>query len=564
MAVILGALGAALAKDLRLLLRDRVGLVFLTAAPMIVISVAGVSLASLYGADPRGATAYVLPLVDEDGGPVGAAIRERLAHEAAITLRTATSRAEALTLLERREAGAALVIPAGTSRAQQEGRGSTLLLLTDPVKYLEIANLRGLVQELRHAIEEEARRRAAARLGAAREAAERTRVEFARSAEEARRAIAAFRSALTLARDETEERSRAAKKGVERELRDSLARASAERRREIAERASAEFAPVRDFVRALAESQRAFEQWLAAVREKAGRLADRMPAPPVPPPVPPALRELAAAGPEALIDRVAGPEELPIELPRLPEIDLPTLPQPPRVELPTLPEVPTLTLPGSVEIEEESATGAPRRLNTFDQNVPGFSVTFLLLGMLLGVSLALLDERDWGTLERLRSMPVPFSMVLVAKLLSRVLVGVTQMVLLFALGRAAFGISLGPEPWALLLPTAGIVFAGTAFGLVVAASAKTREAVLPLGSIAIVTMAAVGGCWWPIDLEPRWMRSVAMAFPTTWAMAAYNDLMIRRQGIQAALWPTTVLFGYAALYLATGLWLFRSRKLAGG
>ena len=115
------------------------------------------------------------------------------------------------------------------------------------------------------------------------------------------------------------------------------------------------------------------------------------------------------------------------------------------------------------------------------------------------------------------------------------------MVLLFAVGRALFGISLGPQPWALLLPTAGIVSAGTAFGLVVAASAKTREAVLPLGSIAIVTMAAVGGCWWPIDLEPRWMRSVAMAFPTTWVMAAYNDLMIRRQGMQAALWPTTVL-----------------------
>jgi ABC-2 type transport system permease protein len=138
------------------------------------------------------------------------------------------------------------------------------------------------------------------------------------------------------------------------------------------------------------------------------------------------------------------------------------------------------------------------------------------------------------------------------------------MILLFAVGRAAFGISLGPQPWALLLPTAGIVFAGTAFGLVVAASATTREAVLPLGSIVIVTMAAVGGCWWPIDLEPRWMRSVALAFPTTWAMTAYNDLMIRRQGVQAALWPTAVLFGYASLYLAAGLWLFRRRELPRG
>ncbi len=149
--------------------------------------------------------------------------------------------------------------------------------------------------------------------------------------------------------------------------------------------------------------------------------------------------------------------------------------------------------------------------------------------MLLGVSLGLLDERDWGTFDRIRALPVAAGNVLLGKLLSRFVVGVVQMILLFAVGYALFDISLGPEPWALLLPIAGIAFAGTAFGLIVAVFARTRDAVLPLGSIAIVTMAAVGGCWWPIDLEPQWMRNVALAFPTTWAMEAFNDLMIRRR-----------------------------------
>jgi ABC-type multidrug transport system permease subunit len=562
--MMLGALGAALAKDLRLLLRDRIGLVFLTAAPMIVISVAGVSLASLYGADPRGSTAYVLPLVDEDGGPIAAAIAERLGHESSITLRMTTSRSEALRLLERREAGAALVIPAGTSRAQEEGRGSTLLLLTDPVKYLEVANLRGLVQEIRHALEQEARRRAAVRLANARASAERGRAEFVRSIEASRRALGTLRGTLVRLRREADARSRSTREEAERELKEELTRVTAERRKEIAARVATELAPIREYLRALAASRQAFEEWLADVRERAGRLADRMPPPPAPPPVPAKLQELAAAGPEALMEQLAGPAERGIDLPPLPNLTLPALPEPPHVEFPSVPELPAVTLPGPIEIEESSATGAPRRLNTFDQNVPGFSVTFLLLGMLLGVSLALLDERDWGTFERLRSMPTPFSIVLVSKLLSRVLVGLTQMALLFALGRAAFGISLGPQPWALVLPTAGIVFAGTAFGLVVAACAATREAVLPLGSIVIVTMAAVGGCWWPIDLEPSWMRSVALAFPTTWAMAAYNDLMIRRQSLQAALWPTTVLFGYGSLYLIVGLWLFHGRERSAG
>jgi ABC-2 type transport system permease protein len=247
-------------------------------------------------------------------------------------------------------------------------------------------------------------------------------------------------------------------------------------------------------------------------------------------------------------------------MPEVADFQLPTVVLPSAIDLPALPEVPAIGEVGSLAIDEQSATGAPGRLNTFDQNVPGFSVTFLLLGMLLGVSLALLDEREWGTLERLRSMPAPLSALLVAKLAVRIVVGVLQMILLFAVGRIAFGISLGPEPWALLLPTVGIVFAGTAFGLVVAGLARTREAVLPLGSIVIVTMAAVGGCWWPIDLEPRWMRSLALGLPTTWAMAAYNDLMIRRQTFAAALRPTAVLLAHGVAYLAIGLWLFGRRE----
>jgi hypothetical protein len=112
--------------------------------------------------------------------------------------------------------------------------------------------------------------------------------------------------------------------------------------------------------------------------------------------------------------------------------------------------------------------------------------------MLLGISLALLDERDWGTFARLRATPTPLAAVLGAKLTARFVVGVVQMALLFAVGRLFFGVSLGPEPWALALPTVGIVAAGAAFGLVLAGLAQSREAVLPLGSIAILTMGGRG------------------------------------------------------------------------
>lgn len=557
----LAALRAALGKDLRLLLRDRVGLIFLTVAPLIVITVAGFSLASLYGAGARGETAYVLPIADEDGGRVGRAIRERLAKEELVQLQPVANREEASAIVRRKEAGVALVIPAGTSHALAAGRAMELQLLTDPVKYLEVANVRALVQELRHGIERKAHERAARRLERLRARMLATRADFQRAADSVARELDALPARLAEAQTEVADRARAAEAGAAREVRAAVAEASELRLAVVSTRLASELVPLRRFVGEIEATEVAFRSWMRALRRQAGRYADRIPPPPELPTIPFAVSELMRLDTDALVARLTGKDAMPaprITLPRIPTVSAPAIPT---LTLPSLPEPPNVRLPGALDLVETSVTGAPRRLNTFDQNVPGFSVTFLLLGMLLGVSLGLLDERDWGTLARLRTMPTPFAVTLIAKLLARFTVGVVQMIILLAAGWLLFGISLGPEPWALLLPTAGIVFAGTAFGLVVAGLADSREAVLPLGSIVIITMAAVGGCWWPIDLEPRWMQRVALAFPTTWAMAAYNDLMIRREGIAAAWRPTAVLLAYGLGYLVIGLALFRRRAL---
>jgi len=551
---------AILAKDLRLLWRDTAGLIFLTLAPIMVITVAGFSLANLYGADPTGQTAYEFPFVDEDGGALGRQLRERLEHESAVNLRVLASRSEAEQRVRDKQAGTALVIPRGTEAALHGGGTAELLLYTDPVKYLERLNVRIRLLELRDQLATEARETAA---GAA-------RGELARAQADAQRAEQSIAQARREA-DAAYVQAREAQAAAIAQVRAALDRTRAqveEQVRRAADAATAQAAQavqeqVRDLRAALSayietvQTRRAdFERWLSELQRLAGSHAGDIPPPPVFPEMPAALAQLAGDG--AFPIRVPTPAPFHLALPPV-QLDLPPIPAPPAIEVPalTLPALPAVR--GGLSIAETNLTGGPLHINTFDQNVPGFSVTFLLLGMLLGVSLGLLDERDWGTLDRLRALPIAAANVLVGKLLARFLVGVLQMSVLLAVGWLAFGVSLGPQPWALLLPTIGIVFAGCAFGLVVAAVAPTREAVLPVGSIVIVTMAAVGGCWWPIDLEPRWMRTVALAFPTTWAMDAFNDLMIRRRTVEAALRPTAVMLAYGLLYLTVGVAAFRRR-----
>jgi ABC-type multidrug transport system permease subunit len=557
----MASLLAVIAKDLRLLRRDTVGLVFLLLAPIMVITVAGFSLANLYGADPTGQTAYEFPLVDEDAGELGRSLREHLAHEDAVHLQLLDSRAEAEQRVRDKQAGTALVIPRGTDAALQRGDSAELILYTDPVKYLERLNVRIRLLELRDQLAAERRaaalREAQVQLERARADAHRVQDALAQARRDAEATAEQVRRAQADAIAQLQTSLERSRRDAEEQIRRAIDAASAQAAQSIEQQITALRAPLRRYVATLQDRRAEFERWFAELRRLAGSHAGDIPPPPSFPEMPAELAELAGDAPLPLRLPTAGP--LHLALPPVPKLVLPPLPTPPVVELPEITLPPLPVLPAGLEITETNLTGGPLHINTFDQNVPGFSVTFLLLGMLLGVSLGLLDERDWGTLERMQALPIAPSAPLVGKLMARFAVGVVQMLLLLAVGWIAFGISLGPQPWALVVPTIGIVFAGCALGLVVGAAAASREAIMPIGSIIIVTMAAVGGCWWPIDLEPRWMRNVALAFPTTWAMDAFNDLMIRRRTVEAALRPTAVMLAYGVLYLVVGVALFQRR-----
>jgi ABC-type multidrug transport system permease subunit len=554
------SLGTIVAKDLRLLFRDRVALAFIALAPIVVISVAGFSLASLYGGDSTGQTAYDLPIVDEDGGELAREIADRLASDTGVRVHAVASRAEAERLVASKVAGSALVIPKGTAAALAAGEPARVLLYTDPVKYLERLNVRLRVLQARDALADAERARVVQSIEQQRES---LRAELDRLGA----AIRAARSELAAAKRESQELGARAvqiydaevtriRADVEKQIDQQVRALSAQVQSELTARVKDLRAPARAYLAALDETRADFEKWFAELQRLAARRAAEIPPPPKFPEPPPELLR-ALDGPLPPLDvpahldiRVEPRAGKTIAAPALPDIDLDL----PNLDVPAAPSLGT-----TLNVDELPVGGGGKTINSFDQQVPGFSVTFLLLGLLLGVSLGLLDERDWGTFDRIRAMPIAPSNVLLGKLTARFIVGMAQMILLFAIGYFLFGMSLGPQPWALLLPIAGIVFAGTAFGLIIAGIARTRDAVLPLGAIVIMSMAAIGGCWWPIDLEPRWMRTLALALPTTWAMETFNDLMIRLRGVEAALESTAVLFVYGLVYLAIGLWLFRRR-----
>lgn len=215
-----------------------------------------------------------------------------------------------------------------------------------------------------------------------------------------------------------------------------------------------------------------------------------------------------------------------------------------------------------ITLKEENLTGNKLEVTIFEQRVPGFSLMFVLLAVIFGTSMAMHDERDYGTLGRLLIAPGGFTRILLGKLGARFVVGIVQMLLLLGWGHWVFNVSLGASPVAMLLLTTAAVFAVVAAGMLVAGLARSREQTLPLGLSLVMALSAIGGCWWPQSAQPDWISNISPLFFTTWAMRGLNDLILRERGLEAVMLPAGVLLAYGAATLALGIYLFRARYSA--
>jgi ABC-type multidrug transport system permease subunit len=458
-----------------------------------------------------------------------------------------------------------MVIPAGTSTAVAAGRQPRLILFVDPVRRVEVNALELRIDELCRRVTDQARATAQVRIEASgkdlREKIKRLSAEIASEQSEIRSQIARTQTALEISiRTQIAAAIKQVSDATEATIKTRERQAWADVQQQLSQR-QAILLKIQNYLTQLQSSHRAFEDWLAKLKTMAGSHASDIPPPPsFPRPISETeLAELAkpvtAPKLDPTLPATASVAAFSIKIPKGPELRDGNL----IGDLEPFQAPQALTLPGDLGfVEQPAVVGEAVTVNAFDQYVPGFGVTFLLIGMMLGIALTLFDERDWGTLKRLQVSGAPLTGLLLGKLFARFIVGVVQMVLLFAVGWALFGITLGRNPIALIIPTVGISFAAAALGLVVASISRAHDSVMPLGVTISMAMAAIGGCWWPLDFEPGWMRELARWMPTTWTMQAFNDLMIRSQPPSAALWPFAATVGIGMIFLGAGLIRFVS------
>jgi ABC-2 type transport system permease protein len=199
--------------------------------------------------------------------------------------------------------------------------------------------------------------------------------------------------------------------------------------------------------------------------------------------------------------------------------------------------------------------------NWVQQNVPGYTI-ILVFGMAVVTAASIYNEKKEGSFRRLLAAPISKAALLAGKMIPNFVMALIQVVVIFGVSILLLPLlglerlSLGSDPLALVLVTLLLALCSTAFGILIAAIARTEGQISTMGGFGVWVMGVLGGCIIPAFVLDSMGLFMSRALPHYWAIQAYQDLMIRGRGLADVTTPMLALLIFSAIFFAIGLWRF--------
>jgi len=177
--------------------------------------------------------------------------------------------------------------------------------------------------------------------------------------------------------------------------------------------------------------------------------------------------------------------------------------------------------------------------------VPGIVGVLLSLTLVLITSMAIVRERERGTLEQLIVTPIDKTSLMLGKILPFLLIGYIQITVILVLGRLLFRVPiLGSLPLLYLLSLAFIV-ASLALGLLMSTMVRSQVQAMQLSFLFLLPNILLSGFMFPRQAMPPLAQWVGAALPLTYFLTILRGVLLKGIGF-SELWPEALaLVGFA-------------------
>ncbi|NUO20022.1 ABC transporter permease [bacterium] len=162
--------------------------------------------------------------------------------------------------------------------------------------------------------------------------------------------------------------------------------------------------------------------------------------------------------------------------------------------------------------------------------VPGLVAIVLMMICSLLTSVAIVREKETGTLEQVLTTPVSAAQVVVGKVLPYMLIGVLDAALILAVGRHVFGVPMNGS-WSVLAGYSFVYLSiAVSFGLLISTIAKTQQVAMMLAQlVTVIPTMLLSGFVFPVSSMPKILQGVAHIFPAYYYQRIIRGVMMKGQ-----------------------------------
>lgn len=172
--------------------------------------------------------------------------------------------------------------------------------------------------------------------------------------------------------------------------------------------------------------------------------------------------------------------------------------------------------------------------------VPAVLAMILMIMTMLLSAMAVVREKEIGTMEQLIVTPIRSWQLLVGKLFPFGLIGSVQVFVVSAIAVWGFGVPLRGSFWLLLALTMLFLLNTLGLGLLVSTVVRTQQqAMMTAAFVFMVPMIYLSGLIFPIENMPRGIQLFTYVIPLRYYANIIRGIFLRGSGL-GVLWPEAV------------------------
>lgn len=198
-----------------------------------------------------------------------------------------------------------------------------------------------------------------------------------------------------------------------------------------------------------------------------------------------------------------------------------------------------------------------RSVNFF---VPGLIAIILLLVSALLTSIAIVREKETGTMEQILVSPVKPWQIIVGKVIPYLLIGFICALLVLFTGILWFKVPFHGSLLAILLMMILYIFTGLSFGLVISTVTRTQQtAMIAAMMITMLPTIMLSGFMFPRESMPYVFRMISQIIPATHFIHIIRGIMLKGIGLSDLRTQVAFLLGLSCILILISVKNFKNK-----